>query len=170
MPSTRPMPAMMPADEISSPYIDHAANWPISRNGEPVSSNWARRSRGKSLPRLRWRSRASSEPPRSTIAAFSAMSATSARMRSALVRKVSELGDICEVRVGMGLADQFDLAADVQVAPVAVGCDGNGIFANCQREAGPVAQRQAAVPCQLAKQACGDAHRFVKNGDRHAEA
>src|SRR5882757_7366277 len=66
-----------------------------------------------------WRSRASSEPPRSTPAAFSAMSATSARMRSALARKASDEGEIWVCNVATLNPLRHDLAADQPTADFA---------------------------------------------------
>ena len=57
------MPAIIPAPGTSPWYRSHAASWPISRNGEPGSSNRSTRSRGSSLPRATWRSRCFSLPP-----------------------------------------------------------------------------------------------------------
>ena len=101
LPDTRPIPAMRPAEEILSSYMPQAANCPISRNGEPASRSCASRSRGKSLPREVWRSRASSVPPLMTDAAFASMSLTNARIRSVLAVNVSEAVLIWDVRMVM---------------------------------------------------------------------
>ena len=54
-PATRPMPVMMPADAMLSPYMSNAASCDNSRNGLPGSSSARTRSRGRSLPRATWR-------------------------------------------------------------------------------------------------------------------
>ena len=57
------MPVTMPAPWIGSSYIPFAASGDNSRNGEPGSSRPDIRSRGSSLPRATWRSRARCGPP-----------------------------------------------------------------------------------------------------------
>ena len=51
---------MMPAAAMVSSYMPYAANCENSRNGDPVSRSARTRSRGSSLPRPVWRSRARS--------------------------------------------------------------------------------------------------------------
>src|SRR5690606_25581777 len=124
-------PAIIPAAAISSPYMPKAANWPISRKGEPGSRSCASRWRGKSLPRATCRSRASAGPPSAIVAALAAMSATSARICSAFALKLSEAGEMAERMTGMAdaSADQFDGAGQVEPGPGAVcGDDGGAEF------------------------------------------
>ena len=70
-PSIRPMPVMMPAAWIASSYMPLAASGDNSRNGVPGSISRMTRSRGSSLPRAVWRSRARLLPPSAASARFS---------------------------------------------------------------------------------------------------
>src|SRR5690606_8061655 len=135
------MPAIMPAAGIGSPYMPQAANWPISRKGEPASRSCASRWRGSSLPRETWRCRAPSGPPCSIVRAFSAMSATSAAMRSAFALKASEAGETAERMAGMDefLLDEFDRAGEAEIGPDAVGGYGRGVVQDRGRDARPIA-------------------------------
>src|SRR4051794_31578921 len=75
-PATRPTPVTIPAPGASPSYIPCAASGESSRNGAPLSSSRSTRSRGSSLPREVWRSRARSPPPIRTRASCSRRSAT----------------------------------------------------------------------------------------------
>src|SRR5215207_6752653 len=77
-PPTRPMPVISPAPWMSSSYMPCAASGPSSRKGEPGSTRRSTRSRGRSLPRARCRSRARFGPPFATAARRRASSLLSA--------------------------------------------------------------------------------------------
>src|SRR5690606_9299225 len=159
------MPAIMPAAGIGSPYMPQAANWPISRKGEPASRSCASRCRGSSLPRETWRWRASSGPPCSIVRAFSAMSATSAAMRLALARKASEAGETAEPMAGMDefLSDEFDRAGEVELGPNAISGHCRGIVQDRGRDARPIAERQHALRHAAPKPASKNGQSFVKS-------
>ena len=76
------MPAMIPAPGHSSSYMPSAASGATSRSGLPGSSRSSTRSRGSSLPRATWRSRARSGPPSAALASLSRSCSTSARCSS----------------------------------------------------------------------------------------
>ena len=65
----------------------------------PGSIKFMTRSRGNSLPRATWRSRARSEPPKAASARRVCNSATSARMRSALARNSAAFLSIDDERI-----------------------------------------------------------------------
>src|ERR1700722_12014895 len=85
-PATRPMPVISPAPWIASSYMPPAASGDNSRNGVPGSISVVTRSRGKNLPRARWRSRARGGPPSAAAARRVSSSATSARIAPWLAR------------------------------------------------------------------------------------
>jgi hypothetical protein len=87
---TRPMPVIMPAHGTSSSYMPCAASWDSSKNGEPGSSSRRTRSRGSSLPRARWRSRARSSPPCLIRCTTACRSSISARIAAALAWNAGE--------------------------------------------------------------------------------
>src|SRR6266567_1829750 len=82
-PSMRPIPVMTPAAWIASSYMPLAASGESSRNGEPGSIRCMTRSRGNSLPRSRWRSRAGLGPPSAASARRASSASASARIIAA---------------------------------------------------------------------------------------
>src|SRR5258708_23863366 len=100
-PATRPMPQMIPAEAMRSSYMSHAASCENSRNGEPGSSSERMRSRGRSLPRPLWRSRATSPPPCSIIATLARRSSTSACIAWRFFAKTSLLRSMIDSIAGM---------------------------------------------------------------------
>ncbi len=101
-PSTRPMPVMRPAPWIASSYMPSAASGDSSRNGVPGSMSRSTRSRGSSLPRPAWRSRALAGPPMAASARRSFNSADSALTCAALVRNSRLPVSVDGARIAMG--------------------------------------------------------------------
>src|SRR6185437_9216471 len=101
-PITGPTPVMMPAAGMSSPYMPKAASCENSRNGAPGSISVRTRSRGRSLPRARCRSRAASPPPLRISATRAARSSTWARIAAALAQNASERVSSAVLSTGMG--------------------------------------------------------------------
>src|SRR6478736_9138645 len=97
---------------MASSYMPLAASGESSRNGEPGSIRVITRSRGNSLPRLTWRSRARSEPPKAASARRACSSDTSARMRSALARKSAAFLSIDDERIAKGASPQRQSCLD----------------------------------------------------------
>src|ERR1700730_7684096 len=104
-PSIRPMPLMSPAPCIASSYMPFAASGDSSRNGVPESISRSARSRGNSLPRAVWRSRARTGPPSAASARRRFNSSTNSRICAALVRNSRLLVSIGESRIAMGSSD-----------------------------------------------------------------
>ena len=84
------MPVTIPAAGTSPPYRPKAASCENSRNGEPGSISAATRSRGSSLPRATWRSRATAPPPCETSATLARRSSTRPRIAAALAANSAE--------------------------------------------------------------------------------
>src|ERR1700730_16264123 len=101
-PSIRPMPLMSPAPCIASSYMPFAASGDSSRNGVPESISRSTRSRGNSLPRAVWRSRARTGPPSAASARRRFNSSTNSRICAALVRNSRLLVSTGESRIAIG--------------------------------------------------------------------
>ena len=79
-PATRPMPVMMPAAWMCSPYMPLAASGDNSRNGAPASMQRHYALARQKLAAREWRSRASRRPALGGFGAALSSSATSARI------------------------------------------------------------------------------------------
>src|SRR4051794_11983278 len=87
-----------------------AASADNSRNGAPGSIRRSTRSRGNSLPRPVWRSRARAGPPCAASARFSSRSLTSARIAAALARNSFDCVSTTEASFATGPSPFVDPA------------------------------------------------------------
>src|SRR5262249_5364678 len=95
--ATRPMPVIRPAARMASSYMSSAASGDNSRNGVPASISVMTRSRGRSLPRAKWRSRERGGPPSAAAARRACSSVTSACMAVRLARNSGDVGSIADL-------------------------------------------------------------------------
>ena len=96
-PATRPMPVIRPAARMASSYMSSAASGDNSRNGVPASISVMTRSRGRSLPRARWRSRERGGPPSAAAARRVCNSVTSALIAAWLARNSGDVVSIADL-------------------------------------------------------------------------